>query len=140
MTTNTKTKKKKKAKKRAFAPRMGRVERKWRAAAHKLNRDPKELLAGMITEGVTQTQLADQLGCTRQAVAVMARRYGLEFPGARLDLDSAAEAHGSDSFEAYVDAFWGSLTQEQMAEQLDVSLSTLKRRIKKIQDAREGKA
>jgi len=120
--------------------RMGKVERAWRARAHNLERDPRELLESMIVEGVTQTQIADELHCTRQAVAVMARRHGLSFPGARLDLDTAAEAHGSDSFETYMDEFWGDLTQEQMSEQLKVSLSTLKRRIKRIQDRREGLA
>jgi len=131
MTTNTKIQP---------LQRLGKVERAWRARAHKLERDPKELLESMIVEGVTQTQIAEQLNCTRQAVAVMARRHGLSFPGARLDLDTAAEAHGSTNFETYMDQFWGDLTQEQMAEQLQVSLSTLKRRIKKIQDAREGMA
>jgi DNA-directed RNA polymerase specialized sigma24 family protein len=117
---------------------MGKVERAWRARAYKLGRDPRELLESMIVEGVTQTQIAEQLNCTRQAVAVMASRHGLEFPGARLDVDAAAEVHGCKSFEDYMDQFWGELTQEQMAEQLEVSLSTLKRRIKCVQDRREG--
>ena len=54
-------------------------------------------------------------------------------------LFSRALEAGCEQVAPLMDAFWGDLTQEQMAEQLDVSLSTLKRRIKKIQDAREGK-
>lgn len=113
--------------------RLGKVERKFREFAENIEKDPGELLVQLLEEGVTQTQLAEQMGCTRQAVGVLAKRYGLEFPGAKLDLDDVArQVSGAKDFKDYVKKFWGELTQKQMAEQLGTSLSTIKRRIKAL--------
>ncbi len=114
--------------------RLGKVERKFRAFAEELNMEPGPLLEKLLGEGVTQTQLAEQIGCTRQAVGVLAGRYGLEFPGAKLDLDEESRrVSGATNFADYVKKFWGELTQKQMATQLGASLSTIKRRIKALQ-------
>jgi DNA-binding XRE family transcriptional regulator len=115
--------------------RLGKVERKFRSFAEEQDTEPGALLVKLLNEGVTQTQLAETIGCTRQAVGVLAGRYGLEFPGAKLDLDvEAKRVSGCRNFKSYVKKFWGELTQKQMAEQLGASLSTIKRRIKDLQD------
>lgn len=113
--------------------RLGKVEKKFQEYAESAGYEPGPLLEKLLEEGVTQTQLAEVLKCTRQAVGVLASRYGLEFPGAKLDLDE--EAHrvsGAKDFKDYVKKFWGELTQKQMSEQLGASLSTIKRRIKAL--------
>ena len=113
--------------------RLGKVERRFQEFAETAEMKPGQLLEKLLGEGVTQTQLASELSCTRQAVGVLASRYGLEFPGAKLDLDEAAKASsGAKNFKDYVKKFWGDLTQKQMADQLGASLSTIKRRIKDL--------
>jgi DNA-binding XRE family transcriptional regulator len=95
--------------------------------------EPAALLEQLLEEGVTQVQLANQIGCTRQAVGVLAARHGFEFPGAKVDLDDVVrQVSGHDSFQSYIDTFWGDMTQAEMAEQLGISLSTMKRRCKEI--------
>jgi transcriptional regulator len=113
--------------------RLGRVEKRFRELADAAGKDPGELLKELLDKGVTQTDLSEALECTRQAVGVMARRYGLEFPGARLDLNEAARQVSTQrDFKTFVEHYWGLLTQEQMAEELGTSVSTLKRRIRKM--------
>lgn len=111
--------------------RIGKVERKFRAMADAIDMSPGDMLIQLMEEGVTQVQLAEHLECTRQAVAILATRYGLEFPGAKVDIDDVArQVSGASDFQDYIDKFWGELTQTEMADQLGVSLSTLKRRCK----------
>ena len=130
----TKTKIKKPTPSNPAVHRLGKVERRLREFADELDMEPGELLVQLLEEEVTQTALAEKLECTRQAVGVLAKRYGLEFPGAELDLDETARQVSSASdFEDYVNRYWGQMTQAQMAEQLGASLSTIKRRIKKLQ-------
>lgn len=117
--------------------RLGKVERKLRSLAKAVEKEPGEFLESIINDGTSQTEVAEALGCTRQAVAAMASRYGLEFPGVSLDLDDLVTEKGFETFAAYVDQNWGNMTQEEMAEDVGVSLSTLKRRIRTIQSERE---
>lgn len=113
--------------------RLGKVERRFREFAEAAEMEPGALLEKLLEEGVTQTDLARSLECTRQAVGVLASRYGLEFPGAKLDLDEMVQrTTNAKDFAEYVGLFWGELTQQQMADQLDASLSTIKRRIKML--------
>ena len=130
----TKTKTKKPTPDNPAVHRCGKVERRLREFAEELEMEPGELLVQLLDEEVTQTALAEKLECTRQAVGVLAKRYGLEFPGAELDLDEIArQVSDASDFEDYVNRYWGAMTQVQMAEQLGASLSTIKRRIKKLQ-------
>jgi transcriptional regulator len=135
-TKKTKAKKEKKNQPSPGNPhvqRLGRVEKRFRELADAAGKDPGELLKELLDKGVTQTDLSEALECTRQAVGVMARRYGLEFPGARLDLNEAARQVSTQrDFKTFVEHYWGLLTQEQMAEELGTSVSTLKRRIRKM--------
>jgi transcriptional regulator len=135
-TKRTKAKKEKKNQPSPGNPhvqRLGRVEKRFRELADAAGKDPGELLKELLDKGVTQTDLSEALECTRQAVGVMARRYGLEFPGARLDLNEAARQVSTQrDFKTFVEHYWGLLTQEQMAEELGTSVSTLKRRIRKM--------
>jgi len=115
--------------------RLGKVERRFRAHAAEADVTPGDLLVSLLDQGVTQTELANLLGCTRQAVGILASRYGLGFPGAKLDLDTAAqEASNCQDFQHYVQEFWvsGALTQKEISKQLGASLSTIKRRIKAL--------
>lgn len=112
--------------------RLGRVERRFRELADQLDMGPGALLLQLLREGVTQNQLAEKLRCTRQAVGVLGRRYGLSFPGARADLDAQAQKLGHESFEIYYKSVVSSLTQGQIADSLGVSLSTVKRRAKTL--------
>ena len=115
--------------------RLGKVERRFRAHAEASAMTPGDLLLKLLEDGVTQTELSTLLACTRQAVGILASRYGLEFPGAKLDLDAAAESMSNCAdFESYVKTFWvtGQLTQKDISEQLGASLSTIKRRIKSL--------
>ena len=113
--------------------RVGKVERIFRELADKVGMEPAALLEQLLEEGVTQVQLANRIGCTRQAVGVLAARHGLEFPGARVDLDDVvSQVSSAETFQDYVDTFWGDMTQAEMAEQLGISLSTMKRRCKEI--------
>lgn len=117
----------------APAKRVGKVERTFGALADKVNMEPAALLEQLLEEGVTQVQLAEQIGCTRQAVGVLAARHGLEFPGAKVDLDDVvSQVSTATNFQEYIDMFWGDMTQAEMAEQLGISLSTMKRRCKEI--------
>lgn len=119
-------------------PRRGRVERALRLKADDLGMTPKKLLQTLISEGVTQRQIAEELGCTRQAVSIMAERHGVGFPGARYDLDEAAKrVSEAKNFRQFVKMFWGEFTQKQMAEMLGTSSSTVKRRIREL--VRAGK-
>lgn len=113
--------------------RVGKVERVFRALAEKVGMLPGQLLEQLLEEGVTQVQLADQIGCTRQAVGVLAARHDRVFPGAKVDLDDLVRrVSAAKNFQAYVNLFWGEMTQAEMAEQLGISLSTMKRRCKEI--------
>lgn len=117
----------------AAQPRVGKVERIFRALAEKVGMLPVQLLEQLLEEGVTQVQLADQIGCTRQAVGVLAARHDRVFPGAKVDLDDLVRrVSDTHDFQTYVDTFWGEMTQAEMAEQLGISLSTMKRRCKEI--------
>ena len=139
MATKKKTKKKTKEKVNQPSPenphvqRLGRVEKRFRELAEAAGKEPGILLSELMEKGVTQTELSQALECTRQAVGVLARRYGLDFPGARLDLNEAARQVSTQrDFKTFVEHYWGLLTQEQMAEELGTSVSTLKRRIRKL--------
>ena len=113
--------------------RMGKVERRFQSLAEKAGMPPGEFLRKLIQDGVTQTELSEKLLCTRQAVAVLAGRYGLEFPGARIDIDEAVQQTSTClNLEQFLTVFWGQMTQEEMASHLGVSLSTLKRRIREM--------
>lgn len=114
-------------------PRIGKVERIFCSLARKVEMSPAQLIEQLLDEGVTQSQLAAQIGCTRQAVGVLASRHGRVFPGARVNLDDIArQVSGSKDFQGYIDVFWGDMTQAEMADQLGISLSTMKRRCKEI--------
>lgn len=111
--------------------RIGKVERRFREMAEDVELTPGELLQALIDEGVTQTKLAEIIDCTRQAVGILGQRYGLDFPGARADLDESVRQHTTcEDFTEYVEMYGGSISQKSMAEMLGTSLSTLKRRIK----------
>lgn len=111
--------------------RTGKVERIFCALAEKLDLKPSGLLEQLLEEGVTQVQLAQQIGCTRQAVGVLAARLGYVFPGAKVDLDDVVQQVSTcQNFQEYIDTFWGDMTQAEMSDQLGISLSTMKRRCK----------
>jgi len=113
--------------------RQGRVERGLRELADAAGKTPGELLRELMEGGITQTALSEALGCTRQAVGVMARRYGLRFIGSRLDLTEVVQrSTDNESFEGFVKEHWGKKTQQEMAETLGISVSTVKRRIKRM--------
>jgi len=112
--------------------RLGRVERRFRELADRLKLDPGALLQKLLAEGVTQNQIAEQLGCTRQAVGVLGRRYGLVFPGARANLNVESLRLGYPSFKAYYTSAKEDQSQGQIADSLGVSLSTVKRRAKSL--------
>jgi transcriptional regulator with XRE-family HTH domain len=118
--------------------RLGRVERTFRAMAEELGFQPGEFLQALLAENCTQAQLAQRIGCTRQAVGILASRYGLEFPGARMDFDHEATRFGATDFSHYVEIFGDKLTQREMAAEIGTSLSTIKRLIRKVLSAKEG--
>jgi len=127
MTTASKTKPK------GPVHRLGRVEGNFRAMADQISLTPKVLLEKLVLEGVTQKKLSELLVCTRQAVGVLAERYGVEFPGAKLDLDTQVrEKTGCRTFATFYKKVGAERTQSQMADELGVSLSTVKRRIYEI--------
>lgn len=114
-------------------PRVGKVERIFCALAEKVGMLPAQLLEQLLDEGVTQVQLAEQIGCTRQAVGVLAARHNRVFPGAKVDLDDLVrQVSDADGFQDYIDTYWGEMTQAEMSDQLGISLSTMKRRCKEI--------
>lgn len=107
----------------------GLVETKFRAYAKKKRKDPAVYMKELVESGVTQSALADTLGCTRQAIGRIAKKYGVTFPGCEIDIDAVALAKWGESFDDHVQ---GNPDHRyvDMAADLGISLSTFKRRVK----------
>lgn len=111
--------------------RIGRVEKAFRLMAAGMDLEPQGLLAKLIEEGVTQSEIAEQLNCTRQAVGILADRYNCEFPGARIDENDVSKSAAGMSFQRYIRIYGKTKSQAEMARELNISLSTLRRRLHK---------
>jgi hypothetical protein len=109
----------------------GLVETKFRDYAKKKRKDPAKYMAELVESGVTQSALADQLGCTRQAVGRIAKKYGVSFPGCEIDIDAVALSKWGSSFDNHVNKN-PDQRYVDMAAELGVSLSTFKRRVKQM--------
>jgi hypothetical protein len=108
---------------------MGVVEKKFLGFAKRKRQRPAAYMKSLVEAGATQSELAERLGCTRQAVGRLAKKYGVVFPGCEIDIDAVALDVWGEPFSDYVR---GSPEEryEDMAEDLGVSLSTFKRRVK----------
>ena len=110
---------------------MGFVEDKFEKAARKAKKTPAKYMAGLRDTGVTQKALADKLGCTRQAIGRLADKLGVPFPGCAINIDAVARVVWGIPFAAAITDY----PEERyvdMAEELGVSLSTFKRRVKEL--------
>lgn len=118
---------------------MGLIETKFKRYAKNSKKKPEAYMKELISAGVTQKALADRLDCTRQAVGRIARKWGLEFPGCEIDIETKARRIWGESFKAHIknnpDACYA-----DMAMELEVSLSTFKRRVKESSISRRGAA
>lgn len=108
---------------------MGIVERRFKKRAKKRNMGPKAFMKHLISKGHTQNAVAKWLGCTRQAVGRIAKKYGLVFPGCEIDIEAVACEVWGETFSKHVKTSGD--RYEDMAEQLGVSISTFKRRVKR---------
>lgn len=109
----------------------GLVEAKFMKHAARKKKKPAQYMAELVAHGVTQSQLAEKLGCTRQAIGRIAKKYGVSFPGCEIDIDAVAASRWGESFDDYVQNN-PDKRYVDLAEELGVSLSTFKRRIKQM--------
>ena len=114
---------------------MGAVEDQFLRHAKRARKTPQQLMQTLVDRGVTQNALATKLNCTRQAIGRLASKYGVEFPGCSIDIEAVAKHIWGESFEDYI-ANHPDVRYEDMALELGVSLSTFKRRVKKLGLAR----
>lgn len=118
------------------AERLGKIEATFVGMAAERGISPRELLQKIVDAGVTQQALADHLECTRPGISVLSKRYGVAFPGRRIPLkDAVADVADGLSFGEYVTQRKSSgLSNSKIAKELRISLSTLKRRLKELDD------
>ena len=116
---------------------MGLIETKFKRFAKNSKKKPEALMKELIEAGVTQRALAERLDCTRQAIGRIARKWGLEFPGCEIDIETKAKKIWGMSFEAYIKRYPNERYAD-MAVELGVSLSTFKRRVKESSITRRG--
>lgn len=109
----------------------GLVEAKFKEQAASKGKKPAKYMKELVASGVTQSQMAEALGCTRQAIGRIAKKYGVVFPGCEIDIDAVALARWGESFDDHVQSN-PDKRYIDMAEELGVSLSTFKRRIKRM--------
>lgn len=109
----------------------GVIEKKFRRFAEAAGKTPKQYMSELIEAGVTQSTLAERLDCTRQAVGRIASKYDLFFPGCQLNVDELAEQVWGESLEKHIKSNSGK-SYNKMAEELGVSNSTLKRRVRDL--------
>lgn len=114
---------------------MGLIENKFKRFAEVSKKKPEVLMRELIEAGVTQSALAERLDCTRQAIGRIARKWGLEFPGCEIDIEAKAKKIWGMSFEAYIKRYPDERYVD-MALELEVSLSTFKRRVKEVGHSR----
>ena len=116
---------------------MGAVEDQFHRHAKKARKTPTQFMQALVEKGVTQSRLASRLNCTRQAIGRLARKYGVAFPGCRINIDAVATQVWGESFDKHMEDN-PDVSYEDMAEELQVSLSTFKRRVKQMGLARRS--
>lgn len=99
-----------------------------------------EYLQGLTDKGMTLAAIAEVWGVSRQAISLVAIAEGIHFDNFKAKLDTASKNLGYDSFEKLIEEMGGQWTQEDIAQQLGVSLSTVVRRIKKIKKTEKAKS
>lgn len=109
----------------------GVIESKFNRYAENAGKEPAQYLAELIEGGVTQSALAARLDCTRQAVGRIAKKFDLRFPGCEIDIDELAQQVWGCTVKQYVKAH-PSISYREMADALDVSISTFKRRVRQL--------
>lgn len=110
----------------------GRVQRAIARMAAEEGMSVFDFLTYLTNNGISAPMLAAKIGCTHQAVSQIYKAEGAKPFSVRVSLDGKIEELGFKDLEAYLVARHGKATARQQAEELGISMSTLKRRRAKI--------